>query len=193
MIDKIVYNNNSQTEQGMMMKTDDFKAPGKNKDVVKETSQDLEGLGGWLLLVGLGVVVSPIYMAYSTYPMYADIFASGTWQILTTPGTAAYSPYWAPFLLGEIAVNVLMCLIWVYIAYLFFSKKKAFPKWYIGMLIFTVCFIIVDAFAIKLVMPNEKAFDPETLRQLGRSLLVALIWVSYMNYSVRVKRTFVNE
>ncbi len=164
----------------------------ERKTDVVEPGQDLEGINGWLLLVGLGIIISPFYIIYSIYPIYTEIFKTGVWEILTTPGTEAYNSLWAVVLIGEIAVNLLMVGVWLYIAYLFFTKKKTFPKWYIGLLIFTIVFILLDAFAIKLVVPEESVFDQETLKQLGRSLLVSLIWVTYMRFSVRVKQTFVN-
>lgn len=155
-------------------------------------NKELVGINGWLLLVGFGIIVSPIFIVYSIYPMYAEIFSTGTWDVLTTPGTEAYNPLWGVVLLGEIAVNISIVLTWFYIAYLFFTKNHSFPKWYIGILIFTVLFILLDALAIKAIIPEEPIFDKDTLKQLARSLVVALIWVSYMRVSKRVKATFVN-
>ena len=155
-------------------------------------NEELAGINGWLLLVGFGILASPIVIVYSIYPMYAEIFSTGTWDILTTPGTEAYNPLWGVVLLGEIAVNISMVLTWFYIAYLFFTKSQSFPKWYIGILVFTVFFILMDALAIKALIPEEPVFDKNTLKQLARSLVVALIWVSYMRVSKRVKATFVN-
>lgn len=89
------------------------------------------------------------------------------------------------------AINGGLVLAWVFIAFLFFSKKKIFPRWYIGMLLFTLVFILIDALAIKSVLPNEPVFDAETVKELGRSLIATLIWVPYMLISKRVKATFV--
>jgi hypothetical protein len=110
---------------------------------------------------------------------------------LTTPGTEAYNPLWAPILFGEMAINGGLVLAWIFIAFLFFSKKKPFPKWYIGILLFTLTFILVDALVIKSVLPDEPIFDAETAKTFGRSLVVTLIWVPYMLVSRRVKATFV--
>ena len=153
--------------------------------------KSLEGLGGWLVLVGLGIIVAPLRIIGLLFPIYYEIFSNGSWELLTTPGTDAYNSLWAPIIYGEIAINGALVVAWIFVGYLFFSKKKVFPKWFIGMLLFTLVFIVVDAFAIKLVLPNEPVFDPDTVKELGRTIIGSLIWVPYMLVSKRVKATFV--
>jgi hypothetical protein len=150
-----------------------------------------EGLGGWLILVGLGIIISPLYIIAQLFPLYSNIFSNGSWDALTTPGTETYNPLWAPILCGEIVINGVLVFVWIFIAFLFFSKKRIFPKWYIGILLFTLLFFVVDAFAVKSVLPNEPVFDPETTKEFSRSLIATLIWVPYMLISKRVKATFV--
>jgi len=153
----------------------------------------LEGIGGWLILVAIGIVVTPIRIIMLIMATYPEIFLTGVWEALTTQGSEAYSPLWAPILIIEILINSGMLLAWLYMAYLFFSKKVVFPKWYIGLAVFSLVFIIADAFAIKLVMPSEPVFDPDTIKELMRSLFMVVVWVPYMLISKRVKATFVNE
>jgi Protein of unknown function (DUF2569) len=150
------------------------------------------GLGGWLILVGLGIIISPLRIISQVFPVYSEIISSGSWTTLTTPGSDAYNPLWAPILLGEMLINGGLLLVWIFVAFLFFTKKKAFPKWYIGILLFTLTFILIDAVAIKVVLPNQAMFDAETTKEFGRSLIATLIWVPYMLISKRVKATFVS-
>lgn len=152
---------------------------------------NLEGLGGWLILVGLGIIFSPVKIIAMIFPVYSEIFSNGSWEALTTPGTEAYHSLWGAIIIGEILINVALVIAWLFIAFLFFSKKIAFPRWYIGILLFTLAFIFIDALALKSVMPNEPVFDPETIKEIGRTLIVSLIWVPYMLVSKRVKATFI--
>ena len=151
----------------------------------------LEGLGGWLILVGLGIIFSPLRIIVQIFPVYSEIFSNGSWEAITTPEAEAYNPLWAPILIGEITINGGLVLVWMFIAFLFFSRKKVFPKWYIGILVFTLGFILVDTLAIKAVLPSEPIFDPDTIKEFARSLIATLIWVPYMLISKRVKATFV--
>jgi uncharacterized membrane protein YhdT len=154
--------------------------------------KNLQGLGGWLILVGFGIVISPLRIIGLVLPSYVEIFTNGAWETLTTPGTQAYNPLWSPIILGEMGINILLVAAWIFIAYLFFTKKALFPKWYIGVALFTLAFIVMDAYAITLVLPEQPMFDDETMKELARSLVSVLIWVPYMLVSKRVKATFIN-
>lgn len=153
--------------------------------------KNLEGLSGWLILVGLGIVFSPIRIIIQVMPTYFEIISNGSWEILTTPGSEAYNPLWAPLLVGEMLINGGLLFTWVFIAYLFFAKKKLFPRFYIGILLFTLAFILIDSAATRSVLPDEPIFDADTLKEFSRSLIATLIWVPYMLVSKRVKATFV--
>jgi len=136
--------------------------------------------------------LTPIRIVALVLPMYADIFTDGTWDVLTTLGSDVYSPFWAPILIAEVVINIGVMGLWLYIAFIFFSKKVIFPKVYIGALLFSIAFITIDACAMTLVLPDEPIFDPETMKELFRSLISAIIWIPYMLKSKRVKATFTN-
>ncbi|GFO75322.1 hypothetical protein BPLS_P2480 [Bathymodiolus platifrons methanotrophic gill symbiont] len=158
-------------------------------------SQDekLSGLSGWLILVGIGVVFSPIRLLATYYLLFPPIFTDGTWEVLTTPGTDAYNPLWGPLLIGEIVYNSLIILVSVYLIYLYFSKHHLFPKVYIAIVAISLIFIPLDAWVTTFVLPDEPMFDPETTKEFSRTLIAGLIWVPYMLVSKRVKATFVEK
>ena len=143
------------------------------------------------MLVGLGIVASPIIISISVLPTYLGIFSDGTWEALTTQGGEAYSPLWAPILIIELGINAALVLAWMGTAYLFFTKKAVFTKAYISLVAFSVAFILGDALAIGAVMPDEPVFDPDTTTEFVRACVFALVWISYMLTSRRVKSTFV--
>lgn len=130
-------------------------------------------------------------MAAQFIPLYTEIFNEGYWEVLTTPGSLAYDPLWSPILISEIAVNTGLIIALLYMIFLFFSKKRLFPKYYIGILLFTLVFMVADMLALKVVLPNEPMFDPETTKEFIRSIIGALIWIPYMLVSKRVKATFI--
>lgn len=153
-------------------------------------SENLKGLGGWLWLVAIGIVFAPIQILMLLGGAW-DIFSNGTWEALTTPGSSSYNAMWAPVIVGEIAFNIALILVWVYIAFLFFGKHRWFPKFYIGMLLFAVVFIPLDALIVQSMIPGAPLFDDESGKQFVRAIVGALIWIPYMLVSKRVKATFV--
>ena len=153
--------------------------------------KNLEGIGGWLILVAIGIVITPIRHVILMMTTYPEIFSTGAWEILTTQGNEAYHPPWAPIIVGEIVISSALILVWLYMAYRFFTKKTDFPKWYIGIAVFSLVYVLADAFAVKLVLPNEPVFDPDTIKEVARSVIMVVIWVPYMLVSKRVKATFI--
>lgn len=152
---------------------------------------NFEGLKGWLILVGLGIVITPFLIIIELFPFYSEMFSNGTWTALTVPGTKAFNPLWKPILLGEMAINSGMVFTWSYIAFLFFMKKKEFPLWYIGILLFTLLFLVIDPLTIKSILPDKDVYTSDTTDEIIRALVVALIWIPYIRISKRVKATFV--
>ncbi|MDR0407912.1 MAG: DUF2569 domain-containing protein [Campylobacteraceae bacterium] len=147
--------------------------------------KNIKGLGGWLILVGIGVVLSPLIIIAELVMLYLNI------KILSALEIEINNPFLISILYGEIAVNTGLFFAWIFIAVLFFTKNKISPKYYISILLFTLVFIFVDALAVKLTLPNEHIFDAETIKETGYPLVICLIWIPYMLISKRVKATFV--
>ena len=152
--------------------------------------KNLQGIGGWLILITIGIVVTPIRIIILMMTTYPEIFSTDVWEVLTTQGSEVYSPLWAPIIIGEILFNSGLVSAWIYLAFLFFTKRNLFPKLYIGIAIVSLVFIVADAFAVKLILPNEPLLDPDTIRELMRAVIMVVIWVPYMLVSKRVKATF---
>ena len=154
---------------------------------------ELKGLGGWLILVGIGVVIGPFRLAAEFVPLYYGIFTDGSFEILTSPGSEAYHSLWGPLLIFETVFNLLMILASSYLIYLYFSKNYIFPKIYITIVLFSLVFIPADAWLASFVLPDEPMFDPITTKEFARTLFISVVWVPYMLISKRVKSTFVEN
>ena len=156
-------------------------------------NKELKGLGGWLILVGIGVVITPIKLLATYVPIYIPIFEDGTWEALTTVGSEVYNPMWAPLLIGEISYNTIMVIASLFLIHLFFTKHYLFPKVYIVIMAAGLVFIPLDAWLVTKVLPNEPMFDPETTKEFMRAVIGSAIWIPYMLVSKRVKATFVEK
>ena len=149
------------------------------------------GLAGWLVLVGIGLLISPIRLLILTWSIFAPIILEGYWAVLTTPGSEVYHPMWAPLLVVELVANVALIFTAICLIILFFMRSRSFPRVYTWMAVLSLLFIVLDMFATKLILPDEPLLDPGTARELGRAIFTVAIWVPYMHRSKRVKNTFV--
>jgi len=149
-------------------------------------------IGGLLYLIGIGVFFLPIRLAISVYSEIWPTFTDGTWQILTTPTGQLYSPYWGPLLITEFTVNLLLVAASIWMLYLFVTKKRQFPNWYVGFITFNVAFITIDAYVVTLLIPENPIFDKETMRALLQSLFALGLWGTYLKISNRSKATFIH-
>ena len=153
---------------------------------------NLQGLRGWLLVVGIGVIVAPLSILAFVMPAYYGMLSNGAWDVLTTPGNPAYSSLWKPILISEMFVNAGLLFVRLYIVYLFFTQRKSFPTWLIGVMVFSVVFILLDSIVVAIALPSAPVFDGETKRELFRAVIAAVVWIPYLLISKRVKATFIN-
>ncbi|AKE53166.1 DUF2569 domain-containing protein [Kangiella geojedonensis] len=161
-------------------------------DAFDNDSNHLKGLGGWLILVGIGITISPFITSYQLYSLYIPIFQDGSFDMLTNPAYTMYIPNFETLIYIEIAINCIIIVASFYLMYLFYSKNRLFPKLYIALAAFYPVFLLADAWAVNFVMPDVPIFDEETIKQVSRSVIGAVIWIPYMLMSERVKLTFVN-
>jgi uncharacterized membrane protein YfcA len=126
---------------------------------------ELRGLEGWLLLVGFG------------------------WTALTVPGSPAYHRLWAPLLIAETGLNILLLTGSVVCLLLFFRKRRIFPR-------VAIAWLLVGALAPVLGLVMTRAVpgvEVETaeIREAVQGGLGAIIWIPYFLESKRVRATFV--
>jgi hypothetical protein len=161
------------------------------KELAASNTNEINGLRGWLILVGIGLVFAPFRLIFTVIQTYAPIFKDGTWDMLTKIDSPNYTPYFQSLMIGEMLFNLCMLFASIYLVYLFSSKSKKFPKYFIAISTISIIAIPLDSFFVTLVFDDMKIFDEETSKDLFKSLIVFGIWVPYMLYSKRVKNTFI--
>lgn len=150
-----------------------------------------KGLGGWLILVIVGLVISPIRISYFLATTHLPLFYDGTWVELTTFGTNSYDPFWAPLLIFEVVGNVITIVLAIVTLMFVLRRSRHAPRLAIIWLAFTAGFVAVDYFAANLIPAVAAQADVENIKELVRSLVAAGIWIPYFLRSERVKATFV--
>jgi hypothetical protein len=146
---------------------------------------ELYGPQGWLYLVMLGCIVAPVRIGFTLYPIYSDIDFS------------ALQPLLATFIFVEVAINAIVIVWSIANLWLLASINRWFPTSFVALLAFSVVFLTLDAVAAKFVMDATggsmtwaEAFEPETSREIGRSVFTAAVWIPYMFVSRRVNVTY---
>ena len=146
--------------------------------------------GGWLLSPSIGVILGPLLVIVTLFTAFLPIFTGGTWEALTNVSSEFYLPYFGSLMVAELVFDLALLVVSVYLAYLFFNKRSSFPKWYAGITVFSLVFLLVDAFAISVVV-CVPVIDVETIKALIPPLLGLFIWVPYLYKSKRSKETFI--
>ena len=151
------------------------------------------GLGGWLVLVGIGLAVTAVRLSAFLVTTLVPVVTGDQWAQLTTPGTSSYHPFWAPLLMIETAGNLFFVGFAVTLLYLYFQKAPRFPKLFIAYLVLNLVFVTADYFLSGMIPAVAASTDNESVREIVRGLIGACIWVPYMLRSKRVKNTFVER
>lgn len=158
-----------------------------------QKNKELKGLRGWLILIGIGLLLSISRQAHQLIAVYYPLFTNGTFTTATTPGTSLYSPLWGVVLISEALIISILTATYVYLSYLFISKHYLFPRIYIATLLASAIFVPLDAWVCSFVLVDVPMFDFSTLKEMTRALISTFIWVPYMLVSKRVKATFVEH
>ena len=151
------------------------------------------GLGGWLIVTAINLVISPLIILSMLYSDYLPIFQQGYWQILTTPGTTAYHHLWAPLLVLEITVNLVFLGFVAVLNYLFFKKSYGFHDCSSPTLCPVLLFVVGDFLLAGLDPPAlAEQLDPAGfVEDAAPAFVAAAIWIPYFLFAKRVKNTFV--
>jgi len=157
------------------------------------TNQDQSapsGIGGWLILIAIGLCLTPIRIGAEIVQGVRSLQPLA-WRAVTTPGSPAYHPLFGPLISGEMVANVVL-LVWALVLlYLFFTKRRAFPRAMIAFLIVRVAIQMADIFVASSIPVAAGSIGPRVYGSLAGNLLVVLVWVPYFLKSRRVAATFV--
>lgn len=155
--------------------------------VEPKTDAELTGLGGWLAVVGFSLIAS-IVQNSSGLLNYSNIYTPTAWLNITSRSSEFYIPGAAPLFLFWSAAIIILFFFGLYLLYLFFNKKRSFPKFFIAMLLTNLVLSTVFSVWDHLLSSGNEKFTGWT--ELLGACVPALIWTAYMRKSRRVKLTF---
>lgn len=139
------------------------------------------GLGGWLILVGLGLVAGALRLLIGVvviFPLVDQALDAGQGRL------AAVVAY-------ELAGTIVFAVAAIVLLVLFFKRSRFFPKGFIAVGIANLIFVLGDLWLASGVNVEINGGDPAAWREVGRATFSVAIWVPYMLMSKRVANTFV--
>lgn len=160
-------------------------------DGIKESGP--QKIGGWLILLAIGLVLSPIRLIFTLFTTHFPIFTGDSWIALTTESSQYYISGFGPLLIVEVIGNLICLALSLYLLRLFFSRQRSFPKWYIGTMFFYLAFITLDSLAVSIIMPHVSFLDKGIIFSILGSVLALSIWGTYLIKSQRSQRTFIMQ
>ncbi len=113
------------------------------------TKNQPPGIGGWLILPAISLVVSPFQILRTLVTVDLPVLFGVNHQAYldSHPANAA-------LIVFEAASNVVFVATLILLNYLFFSRKKAFPTWMILYLALRVCVRLADHMAARALLPD---------------------------------------
>jgi len=148
-----------------------------------------QGLGGWMILPGLGILLSPLVIGKGLWDLLPS-FGPDVWTRLTVAGHPHYSAWWAPVLLLELGVNLTLLASAGLLVALYLRRRTSLPRAYMAFLGTSIAFRVLDEWAAG-ALPTGAPADPAAWATLTRDAITGALWTWYLNASRRVKATFV--
>jgi len=148
------------------------------------------GIGGWLILVAVGLCISPLLQLVFIIRNLVPIFTTNAWSMLTTPGSPAYHRLWAPVILFELLINIVFLAMEAVLLIWLFTKSRRFPTAMIVYLFTVFALVGIDYFLAQAIPAIAAQDNSEGRIAFMRAGVVCAIWMPYMLKSKRVKGTF---
>jgi hypothetical protein len=141
------------------------------------------GLGGWLVLLGIGLFFGPLKLFLSIVKGWASVDANAVQQFPVA-------------MRGALAIEIAFLLYYLCTTTLFFLCSRRFPRFFIWLLIAAIFEQLVIIAWLKLNLPSNfditSVFGSEEFAQLVVGVIGALLWIPYILKSKRVANTFVD-
>lgn len=150
----------------------------------------LVGIGGWLVLVAIGLCIAPFSRLIQIGPNWRSYFDVDVWQIVAMPGGAQYHALYGPMLIFEMLGNIVLVGLNVLAIFLLFGKRRLFPQAYIALVLGNALFLWADEFLGSFIPSVAESASPREKKAIVQATFWAVIWSCYMLNSKRVKATF---
>ncbi|MBA2612731.1 MAG: DUF3857 domain-containing protein [Bacteroidetes bacterium] len=170
-----------------------YKKPFKSDYISRFSS-----IGGWLILVGIGVTITPFTLLFSLYKECEGDIAVNYAIYYFDERSVYFSPLRGYFSLFVTFFNSLLFVTSILILILFYQKKASFRLYYSLFRISNVVILIIDVIILHSLYSDSNELDERQLLStettgMIRVFIQTCIWVPYIWYSERSRYTFTKE
>ena len=144
-------------------------------------------------MVGFGLIIGFLKLINSVHTLFKPYINTDLLNSLTNVNLTTYIPNFLMLFYMEVLVNAFMVLMSAYLIYLYFTKSKKFPKYYIFITLFVLLAIPMDAYIASTIIPTAEVIDKDMVKSVFQSLFSGAIWIPYMLKSLRVRNTFIED
>jgi len=144
----------------------------------REPASTETGLGGWLILPAIHLVISPIQLVMV---IVQDLSALAQRTPVMVPVTV------------ELVIQLLHLAFCLFAAMQFFRRKKSAPMTMVGFYALNIITAFISAALGAWVLSELHTTNPQdtTAVDIGRAVISSTIWIAYFTSSTRVRSTFV--
>lgn len=155
-------------------------------------------IGGWLVLVAIGVIFTPVTLLVQIIVQLKDDLGSNFFAYMLDSKSEYYQPLRAYYVIGMYAFNIFLLVSSIFLIVLLFKKRNAFRVYYCAYRIFNVVLLVVDLIILTCITGDDASVEERNIIAFETSGLVriaiqACIWVPYVWYSQRSRYTFTSE
>jgi transglutaminase-like putative cysteine protease len=156
-----------------------------------------DSIGGWLILIGIGIAIGPLFLISQLAKLYMDEFSTSYYDFYFKEDSLFYEPLQGYFVLSVVILNVFLVALNVLLAFTFFKRKNSFRIYYPVFKIYNLIlliFILVMNINFFYNM-NDEATQKDVSKQqadIFRVFIQSCFLIPYVLYSERSKHTFTN-
>ena len=151
-------------------------------DFGTDNNLTLKGIGGWLVIIAIGVFVNPISILFTLLKYYIiPLFHKGILISLIK------NMHLFMLISFEVFINLILFAFSIFILIMFIKKSKNFPILFVIYSASKVVFNIMDT-----VLSIGDGQTQPNFPYITGIAIGSIIWSLYMLKSRRVKNTFVN-
>ncbi len=140
-------------------------------------------LGGWLILMIIGLFIAPLYDIFNI--VKGEYLSTALWaKYSSTKNSGLYHLY----IVYEFSALTFLVCYSIFCLVLMLNRRDIFPKFMIGLYVFAIAFRVTQyLFSLALHSNVSAGF---TWRSIINAIM-AVIWIMYLKRSYRVEETFV--